>query len=98
MKEYEQEEKSEHVAKEPEAAYLTNPCVNEFLVNADLDFDDTLTTEEMESMLKAFFAEQRELFANQPIPQGYLTLEEAHKLSKKHLEDLYAQKKTDTLN
>lgn len=53
-----------------------------------------LSDEEIEARLEAFFAEQRELFDSVPIPKECISIEEAYRLSMKHLEELYAKKKS----
>lgn len=93
MKEYEQNEKPKSEAKEPEVEYLVNPVIDEGNLIGLMDFDDdTLSNEEIEARLETFFAEQRELQGDKPVPDGCISIEEAFRKSIKHLEELYAEK------
>jgi hypothetical protein len=93
MKEYHQEEKSESEAKEPVMEYVASPALDEGGLISLMDYDDdSLSAEEMDAQLEAFFAEQRELQGNTPIPEGYYTVEEVYRSVIKKLEEYYAQK------
>lgn len=93
MKEYEQNEKPKSEANEPEVEYLVNPVIDEDNLIGLIDFDDDmLSNEEIEARLETFFAEQRELQGDKPIPNGCISIEEAFRKSIKHLEELYAEK------
>lgn len=97
MEEYEQKEKSENVFSEPEIEYAIHvkpqsPFVSSDVI--DIDLETELIEEEMDARLEAYFAEQRELIGDTPVPDGYQTIEEVYQESIKHLEDLYAKKKT----
>ena len=68
------------------------PCLP--LLETDFISEEDLSDEEVKSRLEAFFAEQRELFDSVPIPEECISIEEAYRLSMKHLEELYAKKKS----
>ncbi len=96
MKEYEQEgNKNENVASEPGVEYAVRTVSPATYPSTDVDSETIITEEEIEARLEAFFAEQKELFENNPVPEGYLTIEEAYQESLKHLEELYAKKKNN---
>ena len=59
-------------------------------VFSEMDLPD----EELEARLEAFFAEQRECCGSTPIPEECIPMEEAYRTSIKHLEELYAKKKS----
>lgn len=93
MKEYEQEgNKNENVASEPGVEYAVRTVSPGTYPSSDNNSETELTEEEIETRLEAFFAEQKELFGNVSVPEGYLTIEEAYQESLKHLEELYAKK------
>lgn len=95
MKDYEREEKNKDTVKEPEVEYMANPLVNEAEMAHFLGFnEDTTSIEDMETQLEAFFAEQREFHGDKPIPEGCISIEDAYRKSIKHLEELYAKKKS----
>ena len=95
MKDYEQEEKDENTVKEPEVEYMANQLVDEAEIAHLLGLNEDITSiEDMETQLEAFFAEQRELHGDKPIPEGCISIEDAYRKSIKHLEELYAKKKS----
>lgn len=68
------------------------PCLPS--LETDIISEEDLSDEEVKARLEAFFAEQRELFDSVPIPEECISIEEAYRLSMKHLEELYAKKKS----
>lgn len=95
MKEYEQKEKAENVVSEPGVEYVASTISQVPCLSMDVDSEMDLTEEEIEAELKAFFAEQKEQYGDAPVPEGCVTIEEAYQESLKHLEELYAKKKSD---
>lgn len=55
---------------------------------------DNLSDEELEARLGIFFAEQRELLGSASISEECIPIAEAYQKSIKHLEELYAKKKS----
>lgn len=97
MEEYHQDEKDESIAKDPEVTYVSQPSPimpRDLTNNTDIIGEIDLTNEEIGNDLDEFFAEQNTLFEDVSVPEGYITVEEAYKKSIKHLEDLYANKKS----
>ena len=87
MKEYEQEEKNESVAHEPELEYLASPT----LEKDELDFENDEDYDQIMDELEAVFAEDRIEHAIRPIPEGYMSLEDFDKLLEKKLWERYAK-------
>ena len=87
MKEYEQEEKSENIAKEPEVEYLASSIIDEEERGLDNEEYFVQLREELES----FYAEDRLEHARHPIPEGCVSLEEFDKLLQKKIKEWYAE-------
>lgn len=95
--EYEQEEQSENAVNEPGIGYVACPdqlipCLPS--LETDIISEVELSDEEIEARLEAFFVEQRELLDSAPIPEECAPMEEAYQKTIKHLEELYAKKKS----
>ena len=87
MKEYEQEEKSENIAKEPEVEYLASPNIDE----DELGLDNEEYFAQLREELESFYAEDRLEHARHPIPEGCMSLEEFDKLLQKKIKERYAE-------
>ena len=87
MKEYEQEEKSENIAKEPEVEYLASPIIDE----EELGLDNEEYFVQLREELESFYAEDRLEHARHPIPEGCISLEEFDKLLQKKIKERYAE-------
>ena len=87
MKEYEQEEKSENIAKEPEVEYLASPIIDE----EELGLDNEEYFVQLREELESFYAEDRLELARHPIPEGCISLEEFDKLLQKKIKERYAE-------
>ena len=87
MKEYEQEEKSENIAKEPEVEYLASSIIDE----DELGLDNEEYFVQLREELESFYAEDRLEHARHPIPEGCVSLEEFDKLLQKKIKEWYAE-------
>lgn len=87
MKEYEQEEKDENVAKEPEVEYLASPIIDE----EELGLDNEEYFVQLREELESFYAEDRLEHARRPVPEGCMSLEEFDKLLQKKIKERYAE-------
>ena len=87
MKEYEQEEKSENIAKEPEVEYLASSIIDE----EELGLDNEEYFVQLREELESFYAEDRLEHARHPIPEGCVSLEEFDKLLQKKIKEWYAE-------
>lgn len=87
MKEYEQEEKNNSEAKEPEVEYLASPL----MVEDEYDLEDSEYFEQVKEELENVFEEDRIEHTIHPIPEGHMSLEDFHKLLQKKIKERYAE-------
>lgn len=87
MKEYEQKEKGENEAKEPEVEFMESPL----LMQDEYDLEDSEYFEQIKEELETVFEEDRIKHAIHPIPDGHMSLEDFHKLLQKKILERYAE-------
>ena len=88
MEEYEQKEKAESVAKEPEAVYEPVMDLEEIIGVADNEFDIDDYYEKHKKEIEVAYERLRN--DNTNAPEGYYTLKEFDELLKQKLREAYA--------
>ena len=95
MEDYEQIDKTENNVSEPQAAYETAMEVVSgeglHIVGDHEDFNDEAYFKQLRVELEEYYVEERSELAKNPLPEGYMSLEEFDKLLQKKLKERYAE-------
>jgi hypothetical protein len=89
MKAYEQEERSEDIVSEPEVDYFIEPCPEVDDVFDELE--DEVYIAQLRSDLEDYYAQDRIEHSKNPLPKGYMSLEDFDQLLQKKIRERYAE-------